>query len=76
MTAFLDRPDVRTTLGVDASRGNFSMCNLEVNARFEATLDHVFPTQHYISALLERGVRVLIYVGANDWSCNWVRNAR
>ena len=23
-------------------------------------------------ALLERGIRVLVYVGANDWVCNWV----
>ncbi|KIP08636.1 hypothetical protein PHLGIDRAFT_126931 [Phlebiopsis gigantea 11061_1 CR5-6] len=76
MSAFLDRPDIRKTIGVDASRGNFSMCNMEVNARFEAKLDHIFPTQLYISALLERGVRVLIYVGANDWACNWVGNER
>ena len=34
----------------------------------------MFPTQHYIAALLERGVRVLIYAGANDWVCNWVRH--
>ena len=35
-------------------------------------MDRAFPAQLYIAALLERGVRVLIYVGANDWICNWV----
>ena len=34
--------------------------------------DAQFPTQFYIGALLERGVRVLLYVGANDLVCNWV----
>lgn len=33
----------------------------------------MFPAQLQIAALLERGVRALIYVGANDWICNWVR---
>ncbi|KAF7359676.1 Carboxypeptidase [Mycena venus] len=28
----------------------------------------------YVSALLERGVPVLIYVGTYDWVCNWVGN--
>lgn len=35
-------------------------------------MDAEFPTQFYIAALLERGVRTLLYVGANDWICNWV----
>lgn len=45
---------------------------MEVNGRFGTTLDQFFPTEYYIAALLERGVRVLIYVGENDWICNWV----
>ena len=74
IASFLDRPDVRSTIGVDSSfTGNFSGCNNEVNKIFYRSLDMVFPAQFYIAALLERGVRALIYVGANDWSCNWVR---
>lgn len=34
------------------------------------------PTAEYVAALLERGVRVLIYVGTYDWICNWVGNER
>lgn len=34
----------------------------------------VVPTQHYVAALLDRGVRVLIYAGTYDWQCNWVAN--
>ena len=32
------------------------------------------PTQHYVTALLERNIRVLIYVRKNDWICNHVGN--
>lgn len=28
-------------------------------------------TQHYVAALLERGVRVLAYAGSYDFLCNW-----
>ena len=45
---------------------------MEVTTRFRISFDQIFPTQYYIGALLERGVRALIYVGANDWICNWV----
>lgn len=30
----------------------------------------------YVAELLERGVKVLIYVGDLDWICNWVGNER
>ncbi|PCH38417.1 serine carboxypeptidase [Wolfiporia cocos MD-104 SS10] len=75
--AYLDRPDIRAQIGVDPSlTANFSSCNMQVNSAFHAADDPQFPTQYYIAALLERGVRALIYVGANDWICNWVGNER
>ena len=37
-------------------------------------MDEYHPTQHYIAALLERNVKVLIYVGKYDWICNHVGN--
>ncbi|KAH9934973.1 serine carboxypeptidase [Fomitopsis serialis] len=75
--AYLDRPDVRKQIGVDGFvSANFSSCSNEVGAAFHAADDEIFPTQFYIGALLERGVRALIYVGANDWICNWVGNDR
>ncbi|KAH9939582.1 Alpha/Beta hydrolase protein [Amylocystis lapponica] len=75
--SYLDRPDIRATLGVDpAISGNYTSCSDSVGIAFNANMDSFFPTQYYLAALLERGIRVLIYVGANDWICNWVGNER
>ncbi|EKM51694.1 uncharacterized protein PHACADRAFT_261985 [Phanerochaete carnosa HHB-10118-sp] len=75
ISLFLDRTDVRKTLGVDHSvQGNFSSCNGNILNRFGSALDGIFPADYYIEALLERGVKVLIYAGVNDWICNWVGN--
>lgn len=73
---FLNSKRTQELLGVDSSmmRGNFSWHSTDVEEAFRANLDHFgFPAQYYIGALLERGVRVLIYVGATDFICNWVR---
>lgn len=73
ISTYLDQPHVRQTIGVDASvSGNFSSCSDSVGQAFGRSMDSAFPTQYYISALLSRGVRTLLYVGANDWICNWV----
>lgn len=29
---------------------------------------------YYVTSLLDRGVKALIYVGMYDWICNWVGN--
>ncbi|KAL4246590.1 Carboxypeptidase [Abortiporus biennis] len=74
---FLDQPELRKLIGVDPSiTNNFSSCNPEVGGRFHGALDSFFPTPFYISALLDRGIKTLLYVGANDWICNWVGNER
>ncbi|KAJ7259665.1 serine carboxypeptidase [Mycena rebaudengoi] len=75
--AYLDRPHVRDTLGVDSAvPTNFSSCAKDVGAAFREHLDGFRSTQYYVGGLLERGVRVLIYVGTYDWICNWVGNER
>jgi cathepsin A (carboxypeptidase C) len=77
IATYLDIPSVRKMLGVDPSvTANFSSCSLEVNAAFDNTQDMLHPTSEYVAALLERNVRVLIYVGTYDWICNWVGNER
>ncbi|KAI0069950.1 serine carboxypeptidase [Panus rudis PR-1116 ss-1] len=76
ISSYLSRDDTKKTIGLDPVIGNYSLVSWKVNADFWANLDPMFPTQPYISALLERGVRTLIYVGANDWICNWVGNER
>ncbi|KAL0955699.1 hypothetical protein HGRIS_001920 [Hohenbuehelia grisea] len=74
---YLSKPSIQTLLGVDpAVTGNFSVANMTVNAIFARNLDHLHPTSDHISALLEHGVRVLVYVGSYDWICNWVANER
>jgi carboxypeptidase C (cathepsin A) len=75
IAAYLDRPSVRTQIGVDPTiTANFSACNYDVTAAFRSALDEYYPTYHYVAALLERGVQALIYVGKYDWGCNHVGN--
>ncbi|KAH7919224.1 alpha/beta-hydrolase [Leucogyrophana mollusca] len=77
ITSYLDRPDVRSTLGVDPSlTGNFSSCSNSVGEDFNLAQDELHETYTHVAALLERGVRALIYVGTYDWICNWVGNER
>ena len=73
---FLNKKPVQYRLGVDpAIRGQtFNWSSHAVNQAFHANLDMFsFPAHYYIAALLERGIRALIYVGATDYICNWVR---
>ncbi len=75
ISSYLDRPAVRAQLGVDpAVAANFSSCSDEVGLAFVANGDPYRLTYHYVAALLERGIRALIYVGKNDWICNHVGN--
>ena len=37
-------------------------------------MDELHSSKQYIAALLERNVKVLIYVGKSDWICNHVGN--
>ncbi|KAI0264975.1 serine carboxypeptidase [Gloeopeniophorella convolvens] len=76
ISAFLDRADVRTTLGVDptAAPTHFSSCSNTVGYAFNAAGDILEVSTYHVAALLERGVHVLIYAGTFDWICNWVGN--
>ncbi|KAI0058953.1 serine carboxypeptidase [Artomyces pyxidatus] len=74
---FLDRPDVRETLGVDAHVSKkFASCSDKVGQAFSLADDPLHDSIDYVAGLLERGVDVLIYVGTYDWICNWVGNER
>ncbi|CAA7260697.1 unnamed protein product [Cyclocybe aegerita] len=76
--AYLDKPSVRRTLGVDPSfQGrNFSFINFDINQAFTVHRDFFHQTYLNAAALLERGVRVLVFVGANDYVCNTLGNER
>ncbi|KAG5650780.1 hypothetical protein H0H81_011078 [Sphagnurus paluster] len=72
---FLDLPETRAMLGVDQFPTSFSACSSDVAKNFVSHMDKwAVPTQHYVSGLLNRGIRVLIYAGTYDWQCNWVSN--
>ncbi len=46
---------------------------MDLHERFFTGADFIHgQTQHYVTALLERGVRVLAYAGSYDFVCNWV----
>ncbi|GLB36810.1 putative peptidase S10 family protein [Lyophyllum shimeji] len=79
ISAYLSNRSTHRLLGVDRSAhpSNYSLCSSTVADAFAATLDSTRPTTPlYVAGLLERGVRVLVYVGTYDWICNWVGNER
>ncbi|KAJ8503551.1 hypothetical protein ONZ45_g10765 [Pleurotus djamor] len=78
ITQYLDKPEVRDLLGVDVNAvpSKFSACNSDITTAFSRNLDDLHSSVDYVAALLERGVRVLIYVGTYDWSCNWIGNEK
>ncbi|KDQ49589.1 hypothetical protein JAAARDRAFT_42760 [Jaapia argillacea MUCL 33604] len=77
ISQYLDRPEIRSLLGADPSlTEKFEFCSGQVGNDFSIAMDEYHPTYHYVSALLERGVRTIIYVGVLDWICNWVGNER
>lgn len=75
---FLSRNSTRQLLGVDPQTPqNFSSCSDAVAGQFGLAIDgERAETQIHVANLLERGVRVLVYVGENDFICNWFGNAR
>lgn len=67
----------RAALGADAAvPANASIANPDVGQAFATRLDFFHPSQHHVAALLERGVRAMIFVGTNDWICNYLGNAQ
>jgi hypothetical protein len=72
---YLSRNETREILGVDhAVPQQYSSCNMDVGYAFGAKMDLERGSVLYVTALLERGIRVLIYVGESDYICNWIGN--
>jgi carboxypeptidase C (cathepsin A) len=73
----LNEPEVQSRLGVDTSFvKKYSPCSDDVFAAFTRSDDVLHSSFEYVAGLLERKVRVLLYVGTYDWICNWVGNER
>ncbi|KAF9493039.1 serine carboxypeptidase [Pleurotus eryngii] len=73
---FLNASTTRELLGADPAVARFALISPDVNAAFFNNLDHLHTSVAHVAALLERGVRVLIYSGSYDWVANWVGNER
>lgn len=73
ITAFMNLPSTRKTLGVPPNI-TYTPVGWDVNSAFEKSGDIFQPATYHIEALLNHGIRVLIYVGRQDFSCNWVGN--
>ncbi|KAJ6546835.1 serine carboxypeptidase [Mycena capillaripes] len=73
---YLNLPSTRATLGIDPSYPNITLVGWAVNAAFSASGDVHKSSALHIAALLDHGVRVLIYAGTYDLACNFVGNDR
>ncbi|KAF9528150.1 serine carboxypeptidase [Crepidotus variabilis] len=71
----LNQPELREQLRIDPVFESYKWDNLEDN-EFRNQLDLYHDTFFYITALLERNVRILSYVGKDDFVCNWLGNEK
>ena len=69
---FLNRPEVQEVIGVSGAK--WQECNFQVNMQF--LFDFMKDYNQLIPDLLEDGIRVLIYVGDQDFICNWIGNKK
>lgn len=70
----MNMESTRSALGISSTFGEWEPVNFVLNAAFEQSGDVFSNSQHYLSAVLNRGIRALIYVGRTDFSCNWLAN--
>ncbi|KAF4563804.1 hypothetical protein EYR36_003046 [Pleurotus pulmonarius] len=73
---FLNASDTRELIGADPAVANFELINTKLHDAFFNNLDHMHTSVEHVAALLERDIRVLIYVGSYDWIAHWVGNER
>ena len=69
---YLAESSILEMLGVDKNHSDVKAGN-DVNRRFLSGLDQYrVRTEYYLEGLLDRGIDILLYVGAYDYICNWV----
>ncbi|KAF7728221.1 hypothetical protein EC973_006502 [Apophysomyces ossiformis] len=73
MKKFLNRKDIKKSLGVDQNI-EYDSCNSDISVSFKTTGDWMRPSMDKLSPLLDNGIRVLIYAGDADYICNWMGN--
>ena len=68
-TAYLNSVHVREALGIPSNL-TFEPCNMDLNTRFTATGESNKAHSLDLTYILNSGLRVLLYVGDQDWLCN------
>jgi cathepsin A (carboxypeptidase C) len=63
MTEYLNRPDVRTALGVDPRAPKFVACNMDMLVEFMSQGDGMRDTKSVVTELVDGGIRLLVYAG-------------
>ncbi|GMH41460.1 hypothetical protein BSKO_09370 [Bryopsis sp. KO-2023] len=70
--SFLDSPEVQEKLGV---KKEWVECSHTVHGQMKADM-HVSVKSTFEFLLREAGLRTIIYVGDQDFACNWIGNQR
>jgi len=68
--AYLNLPETRALLGTDNHTGHWVGSSQMVARDFSAALDLTHQTYYYVANLLERGIKILNYVGTLDAACD------
>lgn len=73
---YMNLPDVQAMLGVDGHTPTWTGSSRAVYTDFMGSHDWTKNTWHYTAQLLERGIRVLNYVGTLDAACDHIHQAK
>mmetsp|Transcript_8398 Transcript_8398/g.16277 ORF Transcript_8398/g.16277 Transcript_8398/m.16277 type:complete len:439 (-) Transcript_8398:353-1669(-) len=71
VTTYLNQPDVKQALGV---KKKWSSCNRLVDMEFVYGGDWMLSFASDVAKVLDSGRRALVYVGEEDFICNWMGN--
>ncbi|KAH9945738.1 Alpha/Beta hydrolase protein [Amylocystis lapponica] len=72
---YMNQRAVKRALGVDPTL-EFASCNMDVNQAFALQGDGAHNSAKLLPALIEDGVRLLVYAGNADMMCNFIGNER
>ncbi|ORY35324.1 Alpha/Beta hydrolase protein [Naematelia encephala] len=73
---YLNLNATRKLLGVDDHIKKFELSSNKVNTDFHAALDFEHQTYYWVAQLLERGIKVLNYVGTLDAACDHIGQSK
>ncbi|KAF9269332.1 carboxypeptidase C [Marasmius fiardii PR-910] len=72
---WMNDPKNKVALGVDPER-TFEICNMDVNEAFMQTGEQTHNSALLLPDLIHDGVRLLVYAGNADGTCNYMGNER